>query len=182
MQEISLHVLDIVQNSVVANASLIEITINENKQDDVLDITIKDNGKGMDKEKVKKVLDPFFTTRTTRSVGLGIPMYREAALSTGGDFKIESELGVGTSVFARFGYSHIDRQPVGNMSEAMFILVTCNPNIDFVYKHFVDKESFVMDTREIKKILDGVSVQDVQVSAWLKEYIYEGITNLYGGV
>lgn len=182
MQELSLHILDIVQNSVVAKASLIEIIIEENEREDILDITIRDNGKGMDAEKVKKVLDPFFTTRTTRRVGLGIPMFREAALSTGGDFKIESTVGKGTSVFARFGYSHIDRQPLGDIGGALFIIVTCNPDIDFIYKHTVNDKSFEMDTREIKKILDGVSVSDTNVGIWLKEYINEGISNLYGGV
>ncbi len=181
MKEISLHILDIVQNSVKAEASLIEIIIDENKTDDVLDITITDNGKGMDEEKVKMVIDPFFTTRTTRKVGLGIPMYREAALQTGGSFEIESRVGEETRVFARFGYSHIDRQPLGDMSEAMFLLLTCNPDIDFVYKHSVGENCFVLDTREIKKILDGVSIADMQVSMWLKDYINEGITNLCGG-
>ncbi len=182
MQEISLHILDISQNSVVADATLVEIIIDENEREDILDITIRDNGKGMDEEKVKKVLDPFFTTRSTRRVGLGIPMYREAALRTGGDFRIESSLGVGTSVFARFGYSHIDRQPLGDMAGALFLLITCNPEIDFVYTHTVCDKQFLLDTREIKRILDGVSISDIQVSAWLKEYINEGITNLYGGV
>ena len=182
MQEISLHVLDIVQNSITAGASLIEIIVDENKTDDFLDITITDNGCGMDEEKVKKVLDPFYTTRSTRRVGLGIPMYREAALSTGGDFKIESVLGVGTKVFARFGYSHIDRQPLGDMGGAVVVLITCNPQLDFIYTHKYEDKIFVVDTKEIKKILDGVSVSDIQVSAWLKEYVNEGISNLYGGV
>ena len=182
MQEISLHVLDISQNSVAANATLVEITIDENERADVLDITIKDNGKGMDEQTVEKVLDPFFTTRSTRRVGLGIPMYREAALQTGGDFEIKSKPGVGTSVFARFGYSHIDRQPLGDIGSVLFLLITCNPQIDFVYNHTFCDKSFKMDTREIKKILDGVSISDMQVCAWLKEYINEGIANLYGGV
>lgn len=181
MKEISLHILDIAQNSVKAQASLIEIRIDENKTDDVLDITITDNGKGMSEEKLKMVIDPFFTTRQTRRVGLGIPMYREAALMTGGDFRIDSRVGEGTSVFARFGYSHIDRQPLGEMGEALFLLITCNPDIDFLYVHSVEKINFVLDTREIKKILDGVSISDMQVSMWLKDYINEGITNLYGG-
>lgn len=181
MKEISLHITDIVQNSVKADANLIEIVVDENISKDVLDITIIDNGKGMDEEKLKMVVDPFFTTRTTRKVGLGIPMYREAALSTDGDFNIESSVGVGTKVFARFGYSHIDRQPLGNMSEAIYLLVTCNPDIDFIYKHVVNEKEFVFDTREIKKILNGVSIADIQIGLWIKEYINDGITNLFGG-
>lgn len=116
MQELIVTHIRHCENSITAQATLIEIRIDENAADNVLDITIQDNGKGMDAEKVKKVLDPFFTTRTTRKVGLGIPLYREAALSTGGDFSIVSEVGVGTTVFARFGYSHIDRQPLGDIA------------------------------------------------------------------
>lgn len=181
MQELSLHILDIAQNSITAQATLIEIRIDENAADNVLDITIQDNGKGMDAEKVKKVLDPFFTTRTTRKVGLGIPLYREAALSTGGDFSIVSEVGVGTTVFARFGYSHIDRQPLGDIAGVMYTLITCNPDIDFVYIHKVDDRQFTADTREMKAILDGVPLSDMQVGLWLKEFLQEGISNLYGG-
>ena len=182
MQELSLHILDIAQNSVAAKASLIEIVIDENEANDTLDIIIRDNGCGMDEEKVKKVLDPFYTTRTTRKVGLGVPMYREAAVTTGGDFRIESVVGEGTAVFARFGYSHIDRQPMGDIGSVIHILITGNPDIDFVYRHTVNGRQFELDTRGIKKILGGVPVSDMSVSIWLKEYISEGISNLYGGV
>lgn len=160
---------------------MIEIAVVEDAVADVLDITIKDNGVGMDEEKVKKVLDPFYTTRTTRRVGLGIPLYREAALSTGGAFQIESKVGCGTTVFARFGYSHIDRQPLGDVAGAVFTLITCNPDLDFVYTHRVGENTFTADTREMKKILDGVPLSDGNVGLWLKSYLNEGISNLYGG-
>ena len=181
MQELSLHILDIVQNSITARATLIEVGIVEDALADVLDIRIQDNGIGMDDEKVKKVLDPFYTTRTTRRVGLGIPLYREAALSTGGEFQIESKVGAGTTVFARFGLSHIDRQPLGDIAGVMFTLVTCNPDIDFVYTHRVGENAFTADTREMKRILDGVPLSDGNVGMWLKSYLDEGISNLYGG-
>lgn len=181
MQELALHILDIAQNSIAAEATLIEITVTERPCADTLDIVIRDNGRGMDEEKVKKVLDPFYTTRTTRKVGLGIPLYREAALSTGGDFRIESKVGVGTTVFARFGYSHIDRQPLGDIAGVIHTLITCNPELDFVYTHQVEGEQFVADTREMKAILSGVPLSDMQVSLWLKEFLQEGISNLHGG-
>ena len=117
MKELSLHILDIAKNSVKAGASKIEITVSISESDDRLEIIISDNGCGMSKEFLARVRDPFTTTRTTRKAGLGIPLFEAAALQSGGDFDIESEEGVGTVVRAGFGYSNIDRAPLGSMSE-----------------------------------------------------------------
>ena len=126
MQEISLNILDIAQNSIRADATLIEIIIEENPETDLFAFTIKDNGCGMDAEMVKTVSDPFVTTRTTRKVGLGISLLKAAAQQTGGDIKLESELGVGTVIRADFSYGHIDRQPLGDISAVMVSLISMN--------------------------------------------------------
>ena len=117
MPEIALNVLDIAQNSVRAEASLIQISVDVDEAADTLTITIEDNGCGMTTEQTARVTDPFFTTRTTRKIGLGVPFFKMAAESTGGSFSIQSEPGVGTKVTAVFGLSHIDRMPLGEWND-----------------------------------------------------------------
>ena len=176
MQEISLNILDIVQNSIRAEAALIEVTIEEIPTDDVFSLTVKDNGCGMDEEMVKRVTDPFVTTRTTRRVGLGISLLKSLAQQTGGDIKLESEVGVGTVIRADFSYSHIDRQPLGDISAVMVSLISMNPTIDFVYTHFYEKEKFSLDTRELREILGSeVSLSEVSVAQWIGEYMNENL-------
>lgn len=182
MQEISLNILDIVQNSIRAKASLIEVIIQEAPSTDLFAFTVKDNGCGMDEEMVKKVTDPFVTTRTTRKVGLGISLLKSLALQAGGDIKLESQVGVGTVIRADFSYSHIDRQPLGDISAVMVSLISMNPTIDFVYTHSFEKEQFVLDTRELRQILGSeVSFSEISVATWIGEYINENITEIYGG-
>ena len=179
MKELSLHILDITHNSIAANATLIEIDLIENVRDDILKFSITDNGKGMSKETAEMVIDPFSTSRTTRKVGLGIPMLKAAAELTGGGIDLKSELGRGTVISAEFGYSSIDRQPLGDMAETMLGLVTSHEEIDFVYRHRVNDEEFVFDTREVKKILEGVSFSVPEVMLWLTEFLRENEAALY---
>ena len=182
MQEISLNILDIAENSIRANATLIEIIIEETPSKDVFSFTVKDNGCGMDAEMVKRVSDPFVTTRTTRKVGLGISLLKSLAQQAGGDIKLESEVGVGTVIRADFSYSHIDRQPLGDISAVMVSLISMNPTLDFVYTHSFEKEKFQLDTRELRKILgDEVSFSEISVAQWIGEYINENLTEIYGG-
>ncbi|MBO5461558.1 MAG: sensor histidine kinase, partial [Ruminococcus sp.] len=139
---------------------------------DTLTVIIRDNGCGMTKEQVEKVQDPFFTTRTTRKVGLGVPFFKMAAESTGGSFSIISEPGRGTEVEAVFGLSHIDRMPLGDISSTIHTLVVFNEHIDFVYKYRYDDDEFTMDTREFREILgDDVSFAELEVSRFIKEYL-----------
>jgi len=135
LEDISLHILDIVENSIAVSASRVEVTICEDIEKDLLTIEIKDNGSGMSEETLKKVLDPFFTTKSVRKVGLGLPLLAQAAKESGGDIKIDSKVGEGTRVRATFQYSHPDRKPLGNIAETMKILKVTNPNIEFVYKY-----------------------------------------------
>jgi hypothetical protein len=178
MREISLHILDIAQNSVVANATLVEITVDENEEADTLTVSVKDNGKGMDEDMVKRVVDPFTTGRTTRKVGLGIPLIKLAAENTGGKLSLESEPGVGTMLTAVFGLNSIDRQPLGDMAETMLGMVTSYENVDFLYLHKVNEKEFSFDTREIKKILGDVSLKEPEVYMWLSGYLKEGEAEL----
>ena len=182
MQEISLNILDIVQNSIRAEATLIEVIIEEAPSTDLFTFTVKDNGCGMDEEMVKRVTDPFVTTRTTRKVGLGISLLKSLAQQTGGDIKLESQVGVGTVIRADFSYGHIDRQPLGDISAVMVSLISMNPAIDFVYTHSFEKEQFQLDTRELRKVLgDEVSFSEISVATWIGEFITENLTEIYGG-
>ncbi len=173
MRELSLNVLDIAQNSIKAEASLIEIELCESTVNKELLIGIYDNGKGMTDEQVKSVTDPFFTTRTTRKVGLGIPFFKMAAEMTGGSFEIESEVGVGTKVRAVFKTDHVDFTPVGDMCSTAVILITMNLSVDFVYTRKLDSEEFTVDTRQLRKILGDVPLNEPSIVSWLTDYIQE---------
>lgn len=181
MTEISLNVLDIANNSIRAQASLIEIIIQIQRDLDRLTITIADNGCGMTAEQIKQVEDPFFTTRTTRKVGLGVPFFKMAAESTGGSFQIESEPGIGTKVVAIFILSHIDRMPLGDMNSTVHTLITLNTQIDFLYRYIFDDKEFTLDTREFRQILNDVPLNSPEVSAYIKEYLHENQYETNGG-
>ncbi len=181
MTEISLNVLDVAENSIRAEASLIEISVVIDTKADTLSIGIKDNGCGMTEEQVQKVEDPFFTTRTTRQVGLGVPFFKQAAESTGGRFEIRSEIGTGTTVTAVFVLSHIDRMPLGDMISTMHTLITFNTQTDFLYKYQLDDRNFTLDTREFKEILGGVPLDTPEVSAYVKEYLTENEKEVLNG-
>lgn len=178
MKELSLHILDIGQNSVSAGASLIVISISEKTVEDFLAITIEDNGCGMDAETVKKVTDPFYTSRTTRKVGLGIPMFKANAELSNGKFELESELGKGTVLTAVFQRSHIDRVPLGDMADTIMAMVMANPDGDLIYRHNLDDREFVMDTQEMRAALGDVPLDDVQVLLWVKGYVAEGLEEI----
>ena len=182
MPEISMNVLDIAENSIRAEAALIEIGAAVDEAADTLTIVIKDDGCGMTKEQVAHVEDPFFTTRTTRKVGLGVPFYKMAALSTGGDFAIESEPGKGTEVRAVFGLSHIDRMPLGDINGTIHTLITFNTHIDFRYTYRYNDREFVLDTREFREILEGVPLDTPEVSQYIRDYLEENKTETDGGV
>lgn len=151
MEDISLHILDIVENSIEAEASEIGIMVDEDIKRDLLTIEIKDNGKGMDEETLKKVFDPFYTTRSVRRVGLGLPLLAQATKESGGTIEIESKVDVGTKIKATFQYSHIDRKPLGDIEKTISTLIVGNPGVDFVYEHIKDGVKFRLDTKEIRK-------------------------------
>lgn len=181
MIELSLNVLDIAQNSIRAGATLIEIIILADTKKDLLTITMKDNGCGMTSEQLAHVTDPFFSTRTTRRIGLGIPFYKYAAESSGGEFSINSIPEKGTTVFASFQLSHIDRMPLGDMTATIHMLITLNDQLDFLYTYIVDQKHFTLDTREFRKILGEVPFSTPEISTYIKEYLAENKQDVDSG-
>lgn len=173
MQELSLYILDIVQNSISAGASRIEISVDEDTAADTLAIEISDNGCGMTEEQLKRVSDPFYTTRTTRRVGMGIPLFRLAAEQSGGSLEISSEPGKGTRVSARFVRSHVNRIPLGDVCGTLTALIRLNPNLDFCYMQSLDGRSFSIDTSELRRILGDVPLDNPDVMSWIAGYFNE---------
>lgn len=178
MVEISLHILDIVQNSIKAEATEIGISVDEDINKNILAVMIADNGKGMSGDFVKKVTDPFVTMRKTRKVGLGLSLLKSAAELTGGGLEIQSQLGKGTEVSASFVYDSIDRMPLGDMAFTMVTLVSCNPDIDFVYTHTYNGKSFEFSTKKVKEVLNGVFIGEQDVLDWIKGYIEDGLREI----
>lgn len=181
MPEISLNILDVAENSTRAGASLVTITVHTDTEQDRLTITIADNGCGMTAEQVAQVTDPFFTSRTTRKVGLGVPFFQYAAESTGGSFSIESQPGVGTTVTAVFVLSHIDRMPLGDITTTIHTLVVYHPESDFVYRYIYNGTSFTLDTREFREVLGDLPFDTPEISAYIKEYLTENKLETDGG-
>ncbi|MBQ6384911.1 MAG: ATP-binding protein [Lachnospiraceae bacterium] len=173
MPEISLNVLDVAENSTRAQASLVTITVEADTAADHLTIVIADDGCGMTPEQVKQVTDPFFTTRKTRRVGLGVPFFKLAAEMSGGSFEIESEKGKGTTVTAVFGLTNVDRMPLGDMTSTMHSLITMHEDTDFLYRYTYDGDSFELDTREFREVLGGVPFSTPDVSQYIREYLRE---------
>lgn len=173
MQELSLNVLDIAQNSVRAGARLIEIMVDEQPESDIMTITVADDGCGMTPEQAAHVTDPFFTTRTTRRVGLGVPFLKMAAEMTGGGLTIETAPGRGTTVRAVFGLTHIDRMPLGDIAATICSLIQCNPEIDFTYTYRRGESSFTADTHEFCAVLGDVPLSNPEVVAFIGSFIRE---------
>lgn len=160
MREISLHILDIAENGIAAGADLIYILVEENRRENRLKVLIRDNGRGIPADMVDKVTDPFYTSRKTRRVGLGLSLLKAAAQRCNGEFKLSSETGKGSSVLATFEYDHIDRAPLGDMANSIGILIVGNQDVDFEYDHIIDGTHFYLDTREIRKELKKPSLAD----------------------
>lgn len=183
MEELSLNILDIVQNSIAANGTKIEINIDAQDGTDRVTIEIRDNGKGMSPELLAQAEDPFITSRSTRKVGLGISFFKEAAESAGGSFHIRSRVGVGTCVTAEFQKNHIDRQPLGDLAGTISSLVLLNPDLDFTLSYRVNDRAFDFSTEEIREQLGGeVELSCPEVVAFISEYLTENLRETNGGV
>jgi hypothetical protein len=175
MRDISLHVLDIVMNSLSAGATLVEISLSEWVSKNSLELVISDNGTGMDDETIKRVLDPFYTTRKTRKVGLGLSLLAQNAFLSNGTISIQSKRQQGTTVFVTFGYDHLDRIPIGDMTETIISLILLEPDKDFVYRYSTESKQYVLDTREIKEYLQEVPIHNKAVIKWIKEDLNQAI-------
>jgi len=178
LRELSLHILDIAENSVSAGGSRVRITVIEDMVKDRLSIVISDNGKGMDAETVKRVLDPFVTSRTTRKVGLGLPLLAAAAEGCNGGLTIESEPGVGTTIKVTFQHSHIDRMPLGDLAETWETLLLGSPEVNWVFHYQVNDEIFFMDDLELKRELDGISITEPGVMRIIRKMISDGVDSV----
>ncbi|MEZ5018744.1 MAG: ATP-binding protein [Bacteroidales bacterium] len=175
MKEIALHILDIAQNSIRAGADEIRISLAESVAADMLTLAVADNGKGMDQESCIKATDPFFTSRKTRRVGLGLPLLQMNASLSGGRMTIESEPGKGTTVTATFGYSNVDRPPLGDVSGTIALLIMSNPHINIIYTHSCEESDWSISTQQIKEELGEDAVTDLTIVRSLREIINENV-------
>lgn len=182
MKDISLHLMDIAQNSIAAGADRIKICIRTQGQPVKLVFEVKDNGKGMDAEFLKKAADPFKTSRTTRNVGLGLPLLKQSAELAGGELVINSEPLKGTTLEAFFVIGHIDRIPLGDIPETVKMLVMATPDISWLFEFSSGSNSVELDTDEIKKELGDVPITHTNVLDWIQNTIAEGIKLVFGGV
>jgi hypothetical protein len=175
MDEIASHIIDIVTNSVTAKATYITVEINSDTDRSLLSLHISDNGVGMDDETINKVLDPFYTTKMGKKVGLGVPLLKGTAETTGGTFQLSSVVGKGTEIIASFNLNHPDLPPLGNIRDTMLVLVVGNPDTDFRFQVKIDSREFVLDTKEMRHLLDGVPINHPDVITFLCKYIDENM-------
>ena len=171
MKELSLHILDIAQNSLSAGCTRLDLTAAEHG--DELTLVIADDGRGMSREFLASVTDPFTTTRTTRKVGLGVPLFKMAAEMTGGEFSIDSQPGRGTRICASFGLGHVDRMPLGDMTGTVLSLIQLCPQVDFCYRVTRAGGSYEIDTREYRQVLGEIPLSEPQVLAFIRSQIEE---------
>lgn len=181
MRELALNILDIAENSLSAGAKLIRILLDIHFSADRFSVCIEDDGCGMDAEMLARVTDPFTTTRTTRKVGMGLPLFKYSAESAGGCFEIRSEKGKGTRVYAEYRIGHIDRIPLGDLGGVILQLVTMNPGVDFVVTVRSEEAEGELDTRAFREVLGDIPFTEPEVRAYIKEYIQENLVTIYGG-
>jgi anti-sigma regulatory factor (Ser/Thr protein kinase) len=181
MRDMSMHIMDICQNSIKARAKHIKISVVEDEANDIFSFTITDDGCGMSPELLKKVRDPFTTSRTTRKVGLGIPMLEQTCEQCGGRLELASELGKGTVLTAVMSYRSIDRPPMGDIGASLLAMIIPNENEGFelVYEQVRGEKAFLLDTAEIKAALDVVPMSEPSVMEWISGFIKEGLDELY---
>jgi len=174
VEDISLHILDIAENSVRADAKKIEITITRDEKDELLRVAVIDDGSGMDPETLARLRDPFFTTKRKKT-GLGIPLLSQTAEQSGGKVTVESSPGKGTKVLATFGWSHVDRPAIGNMAETLLTLIMGHPELDVVYTERDGERVFQFDTREIKDELEDVPISAPEALIAVRDLLQEEI-------
>lgn len=170
-----MHIMDILQNSTRAGAKDVTLEVIENKATNQLTLRFIDNGCGMDKETAERALNPFFTTRTTRKVGLGLPLLKQNTEMTGGSLSIESEKEKGTTVTAIFGLTHIDTPPMGDLAGTVVLTATSYPDIHFIFHYQRENVDYVFDTDKVHEALGDVSIQDTKIIGYLKEMVEENI-------
>jgi hypothetical protein len=178
MKTIADHVLDILQNSIRANATLIEIIVTEDKKNDICILLISDNGCGMSKEMVEQATNPFFTTRKTRKVGLGLALLKQNTEMANGRFNIISEVDKGTTVEATFQLSNVDRPELGEIWDSLYLTMLGNKNLEFIYEHRTNNGTFKFSSAEIRSNIEGVSMQQTEVGKAILEFIQNNIKGI----
>ncbi|MDO5021751.1 MAG: ATP-binding protein [Eubacteriales bacterium] len=179
MKDLSLHIADLCQNSIAAKAKNIRLKLD--LKQDTLFFSLKDDGKGMPQDKAQAALSPFVTSRTTRKVGLGIPLAKQSAEQSGGMFKINSRENEGTEISASYILSNIDCIPLGDIAGTVSSLMSANDNIFFWVDISKDDKQFSVSTEQLKEILDGIPLYEPQVALWLNKYIEENTLDILGG-
>ena len=181
MKEIALHLIDLAENSIGADANTVHISVHEDFRTDALNVSVKDDGRGMSEETVTRLSDPFFTSRTTRNIGLGIPLFKEAAETCKGSLTIQSKPGAGTCVEATFQHSHIDRMPLGDLSGTFFTLIVGHPDTHWIFTYSYtppfrgEPRIFEFDDLAFKEVLDGFPMTHPDVLAFLRSTLQDGI-------
>lgn len=182
LEDLSCHILDIAENSAAADAETVTLLLEERRRENWLYLSVEDDGRGMDEERCARVYDPFFTTRTTRRVGLGIPFLRQAAEACDGELTLTSRLGEGTALRASFRLDHIDRPPIGDIAATLVTLLAGNPRIRWIYRHRVDDSEFLLDSQELLAVLeDPDMLRTPAVAEWLRSYIAENLEEIGAG-
>ena len=178
MKTISEHILDIVQNSVRAKATLIEIIVEEDKKKDIYTLIVRDNGCGMDEQTLKHATEPFFTSRNTRKVGLGLALLKQNAIQCKGKLELKSEKGKGTEITAFFRLSNIDRPPLGDVWNSYFLTLISYGNITLNYRHKTENGVFEISSEEIKEMLDGMALKTPEIKNGVTELIKNNLTEI----
>jgi hypothetical protein len=178
LEDLSLHILDVAENALRAEATRIRIAIEEDLKEDLMVLEIEDNGKGMAPDMARRVMDPFVTTRTERRVGLGLPLLGDAARMADGDIEIASQPGRGTQLRATFRHGHIDRKPLGDMSSTLVSLLLADAGVDLIYEHTKDGKAFQLNTDALRQELDPVPLDRPEVIDWIREHVRQGLLDI----
>jgi len=179
MQDLSLHILDIVENSIKAEATLVEISITEDVEKNRLILVIKDNGSGISADQPHQALDPFYSTKKSSRIGLGLSLLQQATDQAGGGVQLQTDRNSGTTITANFLWDHIDRKPLGNIGETLIALISSNgEKVDFIYRHQVGNQVFELNTREIKNQLDDITINHPEVISFLKKNIIDNLEKM----
>ncbi len=178
MRELAQHVTDLMENSARAGARTVDIEVEEDRRAGCLTVRVSDDGEGMPADQVARAVDPFWTTRSCRRVGLGLPLLAAAAQRCGGSLEIASEPGQGTRVTARFGVDHIDRPPLGDLQATLVAALVGHPDVDVHYRHAVDGRTFELDGTALRRELQGVSLSHPAILRWLERYVAEGLAEV----
>lgn len=181
MQDIAMYILDLANNSLYANARNINICLIVDRQVDRLQLSISDDGQGMEDFIVEQATDPFYTTRKTRKIGLGLAFFKALADQCDGEFTLKSIKGVGTTVMIDIRNSHIDTPPIGDLSSTLITLIQADDLVDYRFTYRYDHQEFEFDTRKIKSMLDDVKINELNILLWIKEFLSERINELQEG-